>query len=61
MASQPKLFAPLSPEEPPLSREEGFALLFSLYGCLHETYEEQGGVEAIIRSLDEPDHEEPSA
>ena len=56
MASQPNPLQPLLPyedeidREPPLSAEEGWDLLFSLFGSAKELYAKYGGGEAFLRA-----------
>ena len=55
MASQPTPVNPLPSEEEldgesPLSAEEGWKLIYSLFGSARELYAEYGGGEAFLRA-----------
>jgi hypothetical protein len=49
MASQPIPELQQTEEEPRLSREEGWALLRSLYGSLRDAFPEEGGAAEVFR------------
>ena len=55
MASQPTPLKQTASEdeadrEPPLSAEEGWKLIYSLFGSARELYAEYGGGEAFLRA-----------
>ena len=52
MVTNPNPLPPLADEttEPRLSREEGWELIFSLFGAAGDMYAKVGGAEALIRA-----------